>query len=197
MATVAREDRREQILGAATRVFAKRGFDACRVADIATEAGVAYGLLYHYFSSKDELLETIFRRTWTQMLDRVNEIEQLDEPSREHIRRVAALVLRTWIRDPDLVRVLVREITRSPQLQNEVNEIRLAFDALERIIGQGQERGELHAGLDPRVAAYVFYGALEEVLTGWVIGALPGRDEDVAKAERAVTAILCDGLVAD
>ena len=62
-------DRREQILGAAVRVFAQRGFHACRVSDIADEAGVAHGLLYHYFSSKDELLDTIFLERWTVMLD--------------------------------------------------------------------------------------------------------------------------------
>jgi hypothetical protein len=91
--------------------------------------------------------------------------------------------------------VLVREITRSPHLQEEVDEIGHAFAALERIVRGGQERGELRADLEPRVAAYVFYGALEEILTGWVIGGLESKDEDVARAERAVVAILCDGLV--
>jgi TetR/AcrR family fatty acid metabolism transcriptional regulator len=197
MALPAREDRRRQILAAATRVFARKGFHACRVGDIAKEAGVAYGLMYHYFSSKDELLETIFRDTWTQMVERIREVEDSNVPAREQVRRVSALVLRTWIRDPDLIRVLVREITRSPHLQEEVDEIGHAFAALERIVRRGQEQGELRADLEPRVAAYVFYGALEEILTGWVMGALPGKDEDVARAERAVVAILCDGLLTD
>jgi AcrR family transcriptional regulator len=195
MALPAREDRRRQILDAATRVFARKGFHGCRVGDIAKEAGVAYGLMYHYFSSKDELLETIFRDTWTQMVARIQEVEDAGVPAREQVRRVAALILRTWIRDPDLIRVLVREITRSPHLQEEVDEIGHAFAALERIVRGGQERGELRADLEPRVAAYVFYGALEEILTGWVIGGLESKDEDVARAERAVVAILCDGLV--
>lgn len=197
MAVPAREDRRQQLLAAATRVFAQRGYDACRVGDIAKEAGVAYGLLYHYFTSKDELLETIFRNTWSQMVERIREVEESGEPTREQLRRVSALVLRSWIRDPDLVRVLVREITRTPHLQDQVNEIGHAFDALERIIRRGQERGEIRAEFEPRVAAYVFYGALEELLTGWVMGGLPAKDEDVGRAERIVVAILCDGLVAD
>jgi len=197
MALPAREDRRRQILDAATRVFARKGFHGCRVGDIAKEAGVAYGLMYHYFSSKDELLETIFRDTWTQMVERIREVEDSSVPVREQVRRVSALVLRTWIRDPDLIRVLVREITRSPHLQDEVDEIRHAFAALERIVRHGQEQGELRTDLEPRLAAYVFYGALEEILTGWVMGGLPGKDEDVARAERAVVAILCDGLVTE
>jgi AcrR family transcriptional regulator len=197
MAVPAREDRRRQILAAATRVFARKGFHACRVGDIAKEAGVAYGLLYHYFTSKDELLETIFRNTWLEMVERIREVEDSGEPIREQLRRVSALVLRSWIRDPDLIRVLVREITRTPHLQDEVDEIRHAFEALERIIRRGQAGGEVRADLEPRVAAYVFYGALEEILTGWVMGGLPAKHEDVGRAERAVVAILCDGLVTD
>ena len=193
----AAEERRRQILAAATRVFARKGFHGARVGDIAAEAGVAHGLLYHYFKAKDELLETIFRDTWTQMLERISEVETSEESSREQVRRVAALVLRAWNRDPDLVRLLVREITRSPHLQEEVDEIRHAFDALERIIRRGQERGDFRRDLDPRVSAYVFYGALEEVLTGWVMGGLPAREEDVLRAERTVASVLTDGLATD
>src|SRR6266508_3368570 len=90
-------------------------YHACRVGEIAEEAGVAYGLVYHYFGSKEEVLETIFRDTWTQMLARIREVEEGGEPAREQVRKVTALLLRTWRRDPDLVRVLVREVTRSPE----------------------------------------------------------------------------------
>ena len=176
------------------RVFARKGYHACRVADIAREAGVAYGLVYHYFSSKEEVLETIFRETWTEMLTRVSEVEQVDAPASEKLRMIAAVVLRTWRRDPELVRVLVREITRSPQLQHEVGEIAHAFDALERVIEQGQAAGELQADADPRIAALVFYGALEEILTGWVLGQIPGEDDDVEAAERTVVELLTNGL---
>ena len=178
-------------------MFAQKGFHGSRVGDIATEAGVAHGLLYHYFKSKDELLETIFRNTWTQMLERIREVEASGESGTEQVRRVAALVLRTWNRDPDLVRVLVKEITRSPHLQDEVDEIGLAFEALERIVRGGQQRGEFRPEIDPRVAAYVLYGGLEEVLTGWVMGGLPAREEDVLRAERTLVAVVARGLAAD
>jgi TetR/AcrR family fatty acid metabolism transcriptional regulator len=176
------------------RVFAKKGYHACRVSDIAKEAGVAYGLVYHYFTSKEQVLETIFRETWTEMLARIGEVEKTDTPAPEKLRMIAAVVLRTWRRDRELVRVLVREITRSPQLQNEVDEIAHAFDALERVIKAGQESGELRSDIDSRLAATIFYGALEEMLTGWVLGQLPGQDEDVARAERAVVELLTHGL---
>jgi TetR/AcrR family fatty acid metabolism transcriptional regulator len=187
-------DRRRQILGAAVKVFAAKGFHAARVGDVAEEAGVAYGLVYHYFSSKDELLETIFRSTWTDMLARVREVEASGVSATEAVRQVTALLLRTWRRDPDLVRVLVREVTRSQHVQEEVKEIAEAMEALENIVRRGQEIGEFQSELDPRLAAVVFYGALDEVLTSWVLGQLPDRDEDIERAERNVVALLTGGL---
>jgi TetR/AcrR family fatty acid metabolism transcriptional regulator len=187
-------DKKQLILEAAVRVFAREGYHTSRVGRIAEEAGVAYGLVYHYFGSKDELLETIFRRTWTDMLARVREVEESGRPAREQIRQVAAVVLRTWRRDRDLVRVLVREVIRSEHLQHRVEEIADAFRALERIIRKGQERGELRRDLDARLASVVLYGALEEILSGWVLGQLPGSEEDILHAENEVVEILCGGL---
>jgi TetR/AcrR family fatty acid metabolism transcriptional regulator len=187
-------DRRRQLLEAAVKVFAKKGFHAARVGDIAEEAGVAYGLVYHYFDSKEELLETIFRTTWTEMLARVREVESAGVPASEAVRQVTALLLRTWRRDPDLVRVLVREVTRNQHVQREIEEITAAMETLEGIVRRGQETGEFRPDLDPRLAAVVFYGALEEVLTGWVLGQLPDRDEDIARAEQNVVTLLTGGL---
>jgi AcrR family transcriptional regulator len=189
------EEKRRLILDAAVRAFARKGYHACRVGEIAEEAGVAYGLVYHYFGSKEEVLETIFRDTWAQMLARVREVEEEGGPAREQVRKVTALLLRTWRRDPELVRVLVHEVTRSPeQLPRQIDEISHAYEALQGIVAHGQETGEFRDDLDPQLAATIFYGALEEVLTGWVMGQLPDSDEDIAKAEQAVTGLICDGL---
>jgi TetR/AcrR family transcriptional regulator, fatty acid metabolism regulator protein len=188
------EDKRALIRNAAVRAFAKKGYHACRVSDIAEEAGVAYGLVYHYFGSKEAVLEAVFRETWQAMLAAIRAVEELGEPAPEQVRKVAAIVLRTWRDDPDLVRVLVREVTRSPQLQNEIGEIVLAFQALERIIERGKAEGSFRADLDARLAATMIYGTLEEILTGWVMGQLPDADEDVRAAERAVAATFAAGL---
>jgi AcrR family transcriptional regulator len=192
----AQEAKRRQIMEAAVRAFARKGYHSCRVGEIAEEAGVAYGLVYHYFGSKEEVLEEIFRDTWTQMLARIREVAGSGEPATEQVRKVTALLLRTWRRDPDLVRVLVREVTRSPeQLKRQIDEIGHAYDALDQIVANGQRSGEFRVDLDSKLAAIVFYGALEEVLTGWVMGQLPDGDEDIAKAEHDVTSVVCDGLV--
>jgi len=196
--SAAQEERRRQILDAAVRAFAKKGYHACRVSDIAEEAGVAYGLVYHYFESKDAVLESIFREMWGMMVAAINAVEQLDDSPREQLRKACAIVLRTWRDYPDVVRVLVREVARSgEQLQREVEEIAHAFTALQRIVERGQEQGVFRTDLAPQLAAWIIYGSLEEILTGWVLGRLPGEDEDIKEAEKAVVGILCDGLLDD
>jgi TetR/AcrR family transcriptional regulator, fatty acid metabolism regulator protein len=197
VATDTQREKRRVILRAAITVFARHGYHTSRVADVAREAGVAYGLVYHYFQSKEDLLETIFRRTWSRMLEAVQRVEQEEATAREQLASVARIVLGAWQADPDLVRVLVREIARSPQLGNEVDEVEHAFAALERIVARGQQRGELRADVDPRLAAWILYGALEEILTGWVFDRLPAGPEDVARAEQTVVSVLADGLAVD
>ncbi|HYY64000.1 MAG TPA: TetR/AcrR family transcriptional regulator [Gaiellaceae bacterium] len=191
------EQRRRQILQAAVGAFARKGYHACRVSDIAKQAGVAYGLVYHYYGSKEALLEAIFKQTWGAMLETIKSVEQLDESAPDQVRKVTQIVLRTWKRDPDLVRVLVREVTRSSQLQHETYEIDLAYQALQRIVERGQSMGEFRSDVDPRLTATIWYGALEEILTGWAFGQLPDREEDVTRAEQAVVEIVTGGLAGD
>src|ERR1044072_8018168 len=127
------EDKRRLILDSAVRVFARKGYHTCRVGDIAEEAGVAHGLLYHYFRSKEEVLETIFRETWGLLVADTQRIETSGVPLREQLRRFARIYLGSWLVTPDLIRVLVREVARSPDVGGRVDEIRALFVALTRI----------------------------------------------------------------
>jgi len=188
------DGKRRLILDAAVRVFARKGFDNSRVGDVAKEAGVAYGLVYHYFGSKDAVLEAVFREQWGRLLAAVALAEETGETAPEQLALVVKIVLRTWRDDPDLVRLLVREITRSPHIQDELDEIGQAFASLQRIIVRGQHEGAFRADLDPQIAAWMLYGGLEEVLTGWVLGQLPDTADALAVAEREVTATLVGGL---
>ena len=187
-------DKRRVILDAAVRVFAAKGYHTSRVADIAEEAGIAHGLLYHYFSSKEEVLETVFRENWSQLLEAFARIEASSEPPLEQLGAIAKTLLRAWRDQPDLVRVMVREVARSPQLQGQVDEIRAGFLAIQRVVERGQADGSFRDDLDPRLASWIFYGGLEEILTGWVLGQLPDGDEEVARAERTVVALISGGL---
>ena len=190
------EEKRRLILDAAVRVFAHKGFHTSRVGDIAEEAGVAHGLLYHYFSSKDEVLETIFREEWSDLLSEIDEIEASDAPAREQLERVTARLLGSWRIHPDVVRVLVREIARSAEVQQRIGELVKPIEAIQRIVLHGQETGEFRSDFDARLAGIVFYGGIEEVLSGWVLGQIPDGEEAVAAAERTLIDVLCAGFAA-
>ena len=191
------EAKRRELLGAAVRVFARSGYHDARVGDIAREAGVAHGLLYHYFASKEDVLRTIFRENWGQLLERFRAVEASDEPADEKLEGIAKVLLRTWRNDPDLVTVMVREVARSRLLQEEVEGVREAFVIVERIVAEGQAEGRFRGDLDPRLASWLVYGGLEEVLTGWVLGQLPDGDDAVASAERTAVALALGGLQAE
>jgi TetR/AcrR family fatty acid metabolism transcriptional regulator len=188
------EEKRRLILDAAVRVFAHRGFHTSRVGDIAEEAGVAHGLLYHYFESKDQLLDTVFRENWSVLVDRIRAVEETDEPAADQLRHVAAILLRTWRHEPDVVRVVVREIARSPEVQQRIGELVTPIASIRRIVERGQARGEFRADLDPSLAATIFYGAVDAVLTGWVLGTRQDGDEEIAAAEQTLVDVVIGGF---
>ena len=192
--SIASEDKRTRILDAAIRVFAEHGYHEARVGDIAEDAGVAHGLLYHYFASKDDVLRTIFVENWGQLIARFRAVEVANEPAGEKLEGIAKILLRTWRNDPALVTVMVREVARSHQLQDRVDEVREAFAIVQRIVEEGQAAGVFRRDVDARLASWLFYGGLEEVLTGWVLGQLPDSEDDVATAERTAVDVALRGL---
>src|SRR5436190_569857 len=127
--SAALEDKRRQLLDAAVRVFARKGYHASRVGDIAEEAGVAHGLLYHYFKSKDQVLEAVFHENWSLLVARIESVEETDEPAADQLRHISAIVLRTWLHLPDVVRVVIQEFGRSPELAERSGELREAGGA--------------------------------------------------------------------
>ncbi len=149
--SIASADKRKLILDAAIRVFAEHGYHGARVGDIAEDAGVAHGLLYHYFASKDDVLRTIFLENWGALIARFRAVEASPEPAPEKLEGIAKILLRTWRNDPALVTVMVREVARSQQLQDRVDEVREAFAIVERVIDEGQASG--HFRRDRRRAA--------------------------------------------
>ena len=121
-------------------MFAEHGYHGSRVGDIAEDAGVAHGLLYHYFASKDDVLRTIFVENWGELIGRFRAVEDSDEPAREKLEGIAKILLRTWRNDPALVTVMVREVARSPLIQGQVEEVGEAFAIIQRVIEEGQAR---------------------------------------------------------
>ncbi|HZC30963.1 MAG TPA: TetR/AcrR family transcriptional regulator [Gaiellaceae bacterium] len=188
------EEKRRQLLDAAVRVFAQKGFHTSRVGDIAEEAGVAHGLLYHYFTSKDEVLETIFRENWEILVTRLRAVAEAEESVRDQLRHAAAILLRTWLHEPDVVRVIIGEISRTHAVEERIAELERPIEVIREIIERGQQDGEIRSELDPRLAAVVFYGGIDELLTGWVLGRFPDSPDDIAVAERTFVDVVFGGF---
>jgi TetR/AcrR family fatty acid metabolism transcriptional regulator len=172
------EPRERAILAAAVEVLARKGYHGCRIADVAREAGVAYGLVYHYFRNKDALLETVFRAGWGEFVGGIRAAAEPDRPLDEGMRALVGVVFDAWLREPRAVRVLILEIARGPG--GRINRQKLfeeVVGVLRGLFERAHARGELREGLAPQLAAVLLFGALETALTACVLGSLAPTPE--------------------
>jgi len=189
-------DRRRQILDAAIRVFARQGFHACRVSDIAREAGVAYGLVYHYFDSKEQILNELFAERWSLMLSAIEEVDGRSIPARDKLDAVAGFIIDSYRHDPELMKVIIVEVTRAANSfgRTHLPEINQAYEMIAKIVRDAQRAGDFRADVDPLFASMWFYGAIEQLLSGWVFELIPGGEEDFDRAREMVVDTICGGL---
>ena len=191
-------DKRRVILDAAVRVFARQGFHTCRVSDIADEAGVAYGLVYHYFQSKDQVLDTLFLERWDVLLDAIRETDALDIPATEKLAAIAGFIIESYRHDPDLMKVIIIEVTRAANSfgGSHIGKINEAYELIAGVVKKAQAAGEFRSEIPAEFAVMAFYGALEQVLTGWIFGLLEEGDEAYERAKAHVVETICGGLAA-
>ena len=189
-------DRRRQILDAAIRVFARQGFHACRVSDIAREAGVAYGLVYHYFDSKEQILNELFAERWSLMLSAIEEVDGRSIPARGKLDAVAGFIIDSYRHDPELMKVIIVEVTRAANSfgRTHLPEINQAYEMIAKIVRDAQRAGDFRDDVDPLFASMWFYGAIEQLLSGWVFELIPGGEEDFDRAREMVVDTICGGL---
>jgi TetR/AcrR family transcriptional regulator, fatty acid metabolism regulator protein len=189
-------EKRRIILDAAVRVFARQGFHTCRVADIADEAGVAYGLVYHYFGSKDEILDTLFLERWDVLLRAIAEVDAGEGTAEEKLGRIAGFIVDSYSHDPELMQVIIVEVTRAASTfgRTHIGKIREAYTGIAEIVDKAQRSGEFRSDIDPQFAAMAFYGAIEQVLTGWIFDLLPVGDVQLEASKGLVVETICGGL---
>jgi AcrR family transcriptional regulator len=189
-------DKRRQILDAAIRVFARQGFHATRVSDIADEAGVAYGLVYHYFNSKDEVLNELFVERWSLLLAAIEESDRAGGPHRARLAAVASFIIDSYRHDPELMKVIIVEVTRAANSfgQTHLPEIRRAYQSIAKIVADGQAADAFRRDIDPMFASMAFYGAVEQLLSGWIFHVIPTTEADFDQAKDLLVTTICDGL---
>jgi AcrR family transcriptional regulator len=196
---VAPADKRRMILDAAVRVFARQGFHGARVSDIADDADVAYGLVYHYFDSKDEVLDTLFLERWNLLLDAIREVDARETASaRDKLFAITSFIVDSYRHDPDVMKVIIVEVTRAANSfgRRHLAKIREAYDLIADIVESGQADGTFRDNITPRFAAMAFYGAIEQVLTGWIFDLLPQGEVEFEEAKVFVVETICAGLEA-
>jgi TetR/AcrR family fatty acid metabolism transcriptional regulator len=194
--STAASEKRRVILDAAVRVFARQGFYTSRVSDIADQARVAYGLVYHYFPSKEAILDTLFLERWDVMLEAIVEADAVHSPAREKLEAIAAFIVDSYRHDPELMKVIVVEVTRAANTfgRTHLEKIRDAYRLIAAIVAQAQRDGAFRAEITPEFAALAFYGLVEQVLTGWIFDSAPVGEQQFEQAKRMIVETICRGL---
>ncbi len=162
-----KEARQADILRASITVISKKGYHRTRISDIAKEADVAYGLVYHYFGSKETILTAIFESIWERFGERINRISKNDKPTVAKLTEISDYMLDTCIARPDLIRLLVQEVVRSSHIEQfpDVKIVRRIIGMIETIFLEGMKKKELSADSDARLLSFAFFGAMETVLS--------------------------------
>lgn len=164
-------DKREAILRAAIKVFARRGYFNSKVADVAKEAGIADGTVYLYFKSKDEILHSIFDRAMAEFIAEGRaELAEMENPQ-DKLRRIAELHLEKLGADRDLAIVFQVELRGSTKFMQEFSAAGFAeyLDIIQQVFIEGQRKGIFYKNLKPIVCAKILYGALDEMVTNWIL----------------------------
>ena len=192
-------DRYKAILRAAIEVFAEKGYHRCRISDVARQAGVAYGLVYHYFHDKEALLEAVFEVSWGGFLARVREATEGVSSLEEKVRRIAQVAFEAYRRDPKAVKVILLEIARSPAFEQarRRSELMEVIRLSEQMFVQARAAGELREDLDPLLCAAHLFGAIEMTLTSFVLGVVERRtDQTLERAQLQLTQSFLHGVLA-
>ena len=190
-------DKRRLILDAAIRVFARKGFHHCRVSDVADEAGVAYGLVYHYFDSKEEILNRLFLERWQLMLDAIVEIDSRREVSAgDKLYAVASFIIDSYRHEPELMKVIIVEVTRAANTFGRLHlaKIREAYELIAGIVDDARREGSFKSDISGQFAAMCFYGAIEQLLSAWIFDLVPHTEEEFERAKSLVVEAICGGL---
>jgi len=165
-------DKRDRILRAAIKVFAKNGFYATRVSEIAKAAGVADGTIYLYFKNKDDVLISIFEDGIQRLLAILREVATSDDPVEQRITRIIELQLGLLEDQRDLAEVITVNLRQSSRLLKQyATPLFMEYiEVLAGVVNEGQKQGVFRSDLNSRVVARALFGALDGILLTWALG---------------------------
>ncbi len=193
----AQPDKREKILRAAVKVFARKGFYAARVSEIAKAAGVADGTIYLYFENKDDVLISVFEDRITKLLVVLRDEIAKSSGFEDGFRRIVELQLGLLDGQRDLAEVITVNLRQSTKLlkQYATPLFTQYLELIAGLVAEGQREGVVRSDLNPRIVARALWGALDGVAVTWAIGG--GEAGQLAKAAVQVGDVFLAGLVGD
>ena len=165
------KDRRAMILDAALRTFVQRGYPETKVAEIASEAGVAEGTLYNYFPSKEDLLLALFDEKWGRIIDDIKKkLTRVDNPN-DQLKVIFSSVVKMFKKNRHLAELFMIDIKQSSIFLNNytINRIGEVIDIIEEILKEGKRKGIYRKDLDTRVTKMIIFGAAQGILLSWVL----------------------------
>jgi AcrR family transcriptional regulator len=185
---MSKDDKEKVIVAAATRIFSRKGYTNARMSDIATEAGMSYGSLYHYYKSKDALFDIIVGDWWAKLFSELERIKQSESPIRGKLEAIVRYLLSAYATDPHQVEIYITEISRGFvyhfESRDKENFIKV-FSLCEELFYEGQERGDLRKDISANHMANIFLGAIDSFLSTMVFGRVsitPGRQERIVNS---------------
>lgn len=165
----------EVILEAAVKTFARTGYHRTRVADIAREAGVADGTVYIYFNNKEDILISLFQSLMKNFVEGLAGELLNCRDANDKLARVISYHLTILSDKPDQAKVTQIELRQIDQIINRgiSKPLKSYFHLIEEVIEEGKQQGLYRQNLDTRVARKVIFGAIDEVVTCWVMSGKP------------------------
>ena len=195
---MAKGDKQEMIIDAALEVFREKGYANARMADIARRAGVSYGLVYHYFGSKEVLFDLIVETWWSDLYAMMDREKKAKGDFSGKLIHIIQFVLETYVQRPNLMSIFVSEVCRSSVYHTEegLSKFLKFFSLCEEIMLQGQKQGVLKKDIPTHHLSYIFYGAIETFISVMVLGKEPLTKKRLERAVRAIMEVFMDGAKA-
>jgi len=190
-----KNEKQGMIIDAALEVFREKGYANARMADIARRAGVSYGLVYHYFGSKEVLFDLIVESWWNDLYAVMEKEIASEEPFPEKLVNIIRFFLDTYGQKPNLMSIFVSEVCRSSVYHTEegLSKFLKFFSLCEEIMVQGQNSGFLISEIPPHHLTYIFYGSIETFISVMVLGREPLTKKRQERATNAILRVFIDG----
>jgi AcrR family transcriptional regulator len=173
-----RQKSERKIFQAAIKVIAEQGYHNTRISDIAKEAGVAYGLVYHYFGSKENIMAIILDEVTKKFSEKIDKIDHENIPTLEKLAKISDYMFDTYLANQEMIKLLIKEIIKEPNINKDKMIAERILDKICLIIENGKRKKEIYSFIEPKILTLVFFGSIQMLLTSLVTKYYPVEESN-------------------